>query len=95
MDDFDFDFQENDGNDYESYFRGAGKRQRVEEAERFRVILKNFGVDVKAEGFTDPLAIEIMNLEIPPKLSLLYELSPYQLWLFWQWSHFFLVSRDI
>ena len=78
MDDFDFDFQEDTGNDYESYFRGAGKRQRVEEAERFRVLLKNFGVDVKAEGFTDPLAIEIMNLEIPPKLSLLYEYDDHE-----------------
>ena len=74
MDDFDFDFQEDTGNNYESNLPGPGGRQRIEdEAERFRQNLKNFGVDVNAGGFTDPLAIEIMNLETPPKLSLLYE----------------------
>ena len=75
----DFDFQQDSGNNYESYIPGEDARQAVNpEVERLRQNLKNFGVNVKAEGFIDPLAVEIMNLKTPPKLSLLYEYDDHE-----------------
>ena len=78
MDDFDFDFQEDTGNNYESNLPGPGGRQRIgDEAERFRQNLENAGVSVCAEKFENPLAIEIFT-NPPPPLSFLYDYTNHE-----------------
>ena len=74
----DFEFQQDSGNNYETYIPGAEARQNVDdEAERLHQNLKNAGVSVSVEKFENPLAIEIFN-NPPPSLSFLYEYTNHE-----------------